>query len=116
MPSLDDANLKSPVGIFLSPHPPTPSLYRSLDPAESFDKADESKGTEKENEETDDKSFVKSPKSPRTRDQERERFVATPTDFAIDYGKHLSSGGSFDNSNGKAWSTLLFILLIPLRL
>jgi hypothetical protein len=28
--------------------------------------------------------------------------MTTPTDFAMDYGKHSNSGGSFDNSNGES--------------
>jgi hypothetical protein len=35
------------------------------------------------------------------RDLERERVVATPTDFALDFGKGLRPTGSFDASNGK---------------
>jgi hypothetical protein len=108
LPSLDDTNLKSPVSLFLSPHPPTPtpSAYRTLDGMGSFDKEDAPKekqtGSEKRTE--DDKAFARSPlpKSPKTRDQERERFVATPTDFALDYGKHPNSG-PFDTSNGTCY-------------
>jgi hypothetical protein len=40
-------------------------------------------------------------KSSKARDHDRERFVATPTDFAIDYGRGLQKTGSFDASNGK---------------
>jgi hypothetical protein len=106
LPSLDDTNLKSSVGLFLSPHLPTPSAYRTLDGMGSFDKEDAPKdkqaGSEKRTE--DDKALARSPvpKSPKTRDQERERFVATPTDFALDYGKHPNSG-PFDNSNGTCY-------------
>ena len=92
LPTLDDTGLKSPVGIFLSPHPPTPSTYRSIHETGSFDRPDSSR--------QDDKPYAKSPKSPNTRAQERDRFVATPTDFAMDYGKHPNSG-PFDSSNGK---------------
>ena len=35
------------------------------------------------------------------RDLERERVVATPTDFALDFGKGIRPTGSFDASNGK---------------
>jgi hypothetical protein len=103
---LDDANLKSPVGFILSPHPPTPSVDRTLDAMGSFEKEDAPKdkqaGSEKRTE--DDKAFARSPvpKSPKTRDQERERFVATPTDFSLDYGKHPYSG-PFDSSNGTCY-------------
>lgn len=37
----------------------------------------------------------------RARDQERERIVATPTDFSLDFGKGLRPTGSFDASNGE---------------
>ena len=47
---------------------------------------------------SEDKALSKSPK---TRDQERERFVATPTDFAMDYGKGHPNSASFDTSNGR---------------
>jgi hypothetical protein len=58
------------------------------------------KSEEKSNLEVDSKQSPKMPKSPRTpRREDRDRFVATPTDFATDYGKHPNSG-SFDNSNG----------------
>lgn len=40
-------------------------------------------------------------KSSKARENDRERFVATPTDFAIDYGRGLQKTGSFDASNGK---------------
>jgi hypothetical protein len=102
LPSLDDAALKSPVGIFLSPHPPTPTS-RSINEMGPFDngiKSEKPAGS----------------KSPKTRDLERERFVATPTDFAMDYGRHSSSGpGTFDTSNGKC-GIIFFCLAMKLAL
>jgi hypothetical protein len=93
LPSLDDAALKSPVGMFLSPHPPTPSNYRSLDEIDALAKQDDKPSSKQDN-----KPHVRSPK---TRDQERERFVATPTDFAMDYGKMHPNSSLFDTSNGE---------------
>lgn len=104
MPHLDDAALRSPGAFFLSPHPGTPS-YRPLHEAGSFDTAEL---TKKEKNDGDDSKPApmrspKTPKSPRTpRRDDRDRFVATPTDFATDYGKHPNSA-SFDNSNVLAW-------------
>jgi hypothetical protein len=40
------------------------------------------------------------------RDLERERVVATPTDFALDFGKGLRPTGSFDASNGKCCQSI----------
>jgi len=77
LPHLDDAALASPGGgLFLSPHP---SSGEAAVPARS----------------------PKTPRSPRTpkRESDRDRFLATPTDFATDYGKHPNSA-TFDSSNG----------------
>jgi hypothetical protein len=117
LPTLDDAALRSPgMGIFLSPHPPTPS-YRSLQQSDSFDKSSGVKEAKKPKSDeklpADAKQTSKTPMSPRTpkRDPERERFIATPTDFAMDYGKHPNSA-NFDTSNGELipfyspWSAL----------
>jgi hypothetical protein len=61
--------MQSPVpGLFLTPHPPTPAQYRTLD------------GSEK------DKGG-------------RERLLATPTDFTVDYGKSPKGG---DSANSKS--------------
>lgn len=121
LPNLDDAALRSPVGIFLSPHPPTP-LSRTLDESTSFDKHDELKETTRarksagsDKELADSKPSVRSPKTPRSprtpkRETDRERFVTTPTDFAMDYGKHPNSA-SFDTSNG-TWSKNRYFIVL----
>lgn len=106
LPVLDDDTLRSPGSFFLSPHPPTPSS-RILRASGSFDKLDLDRGKGNDD---DDKPAVrqpmrspKTPRSPRTpRRDDRDRFLTTPTDFAMDYGKHPHSG-SFDSSNVLAW-------------
>eukprot|EP00339_Tiarina_fusa_P000571 CAMPEP_0116999132 /NCGR_PEP_ID=MMETSP0472-20121206/1955_1 /TAXON_ID=693140 ORGANISM="Tiarina fusus, Strain LIS" /NCGR_SAMPLE_ID=MMETSP0472 /ASSEMBLY_ACC=CAM_ASM_000603 /LENGTH=969 /DNA_ID=CAMNT_0004698481 /DNA_START=187 /DNA_END=3096 /DNA_ORIENTATION=+ len=110
LPSLDDAALASPGGLFLSPHPATPS-YRGLPGSGSFDNGDDRDGRKpraKDPDENDSKEHnmltpTKTPRSPRTpRREDRDRFLATPTDFAMDYGKPPNSG-PFDSSNVLAW-------------
>lgn len=78
LPSLQDAGLSSPCGIFLSPCPPSPSAYATIAGEPKFQEEKSSKALE------------------------RERSVATPTDFAVDYCKHKHSE-SFDASNVLAW-------------
>ena len=96
LPSLDDAALKSPVGLFLSPHPQTPSKEEtSLKPPNRDDQKPSSKPDKRAEE---SRTLAKSPK---TRDQERERFVTTPTDFATDYGRGRPNSAGFDASNGE---------------
>mmetsp|Transcript_24319 Transcript_24319/g.59541 ORF Transcript_24319/g.59541 Transcript_24319/m.59541 type:complete len:919 (+) Transcript_24319:274-3030(+) len=106
LPNLDDATLRSPGGFFLSPQPGTPS-YRALQEAGSFDTTEMGKDSKKDKIDEDGKPAPmrspKTPKSPRTpRREDRDRFIATPTDFAADYGKHPNSS-SFDSSNVLAW-------------
>lgn len=106
LPNLDDATLRSPGAFFLSPQPGTPS-YRALQEAGSFDTTEMGKDPKKEKLDEDVKQAPmrspKTPKSPRTpRRDDRDRFIATPTDFAADYGKHPNSS-SFDSSNVLAW-------------
>uniref|UniRef100_A0A7S1VUZ6 AP2/ERF domain-containing protein n=1 Tax=Grammatophora oceanica TaxID=210454 RepID=A0A7S1VUZ6_9STRA len=86
LPSLQDAKLSSPCGIFLSPHLPSPSAYASIAANPSFD----NKSSRFEEE--------KSPKS-----QERARSVATPTDFSEDFGKAHKTSPSFDASHVLSW-------------
>jgi hypothetical protein len=81
LPSLRDAKLSSPCGIFLSPCPPSPSAYATI------------AGPLREEYEEE--------KSTKTKSEERERAVATPTDFAVDFGKGHQSSASFDASNGE---------------
>mmetsp|Transcript_2210 Transcript_2210/g.3491 ORF Transcript_2210/g.3491 Transcript_2210/m.3491 type:complete len:871 (+) Transcript_2210:262-2874(+) len=83
LPSLQDAKLSSPCGIFLSPCPPSPSAYATIAANPSFDT---------------DKGYEEEKKT-----QDRERAVATPTDFALDFGKGHQSSASFDASNVLAW-------------
>lgn len=108
LPSLDDATLKSPVGLFLSPHPPTPSTYRSEEEAALKPPSTENfKPVSKQEKRPDEsKSYAKSPK---TRDQERERFVTTPTDFAMDYGRGHPNSAGFDASNGTCLNVYVFL-------
>lgn len=72
----------------MSPFPPSPSAYTTIAVNPSFDDDYRIKRFEEE-------------KSPKTRDQERARSVATPTDFAVDFGKGHKSSPSFDASNGE---------------
>jgi hypothetical protein len=115
LPSLDDDALRSPGSFFLSPNTPTPSS-RSLKSGGSFDKLlPEKKNTSKEeNGKPAARQPMRSPKTPRSprtpRRDDRDRFLATPTDFATDYGKH-SNSESFDQSNGMLCVDLLCFLL-----
>jgi len=105
LPSLDDATLRSPGAFFLSPQPGTPS-YRALQEAGSFDTTDMTKDAKKEKMEDGKPAPMRSPKTPKSprtpRREDRDRFMATPTDFAADYGKHPNSA-IFDSSNVLAW-------------
>lgn len=96
LPSLDDPKLQSPVGIFLSPHPGTPS-YKSIE--DSFNKANDGK-EEKESDET--------MRTEKIRDYSKDNFASTPTDFTIDYGKGHQE---FDTSHGKKKLTDICYLL-----
>jgi AP2 domain len=93
---LDDTKLTSPGGLFLSPNPPTPYTLRK----DSFEekKRDDVDGN---NSRTGGGGDFEGKPSPRGGD--RERYVATPTDFALDYGKGHTVSGSFDTSNVLAW-------------
>lgn len=98
LPSLQEGAKLTPSGIFLSPGPPSPSAYAGLSSVPTFDKGNvEQKGRV----ETDAKPEEEKKLEARARDQERERAVATPTDFALDFGKGLRPTGSFDASNGE---------------
>lgn len=104
LPVLDDDALRSPGSFFLSPQPPTPSS-RMLRASGSFDTADLDKSKKpKDDEKQPSRQPMRSPKTPRSprtpRRDDRERFLTTPTDFTLDYGRHPHSG-SFDSSNGK---------------
>ena len=83
MSSLYEGTLQSPGNYFLSPNPPTPAR-ENLRSQGSFE--------EKKSDKDDCKP------SPRT---DREHIVATPTNFALDYGKQVTE--SFDTSNVLAW-------------
>lgn len=107
LPTLDDDALRSPGSFFLSPNTPSSRTSKSEGP---LDKA----LTEKENSVKEEdlkpaaRQVMRSPKTPRSprtpKRDDRERFLATPTDFATDYGKHTNSG-SFDQSNGMSSDT-----------
>jgi len=83
LPSLQDAKLSSPCGIFLSPCPPSPSAYATIVGPPKFQEEKSTKIS--------------------TESLERERAVATPTDFAVDFGKGHQHSASFDASNVLAW-------------
>ena len=83
LPSLRDAKLSSPCGIFLSPCPPSPSAYATIAGPLRVEYDEE--------------------KSTKSKSEERERAVATPTDFAVDFGKGHQSSASFDASNGELY-------------
>ena len=51
-------------------------------------------------------------KSPKSRDQERARAVATPTDFAVDFGRGHKSSPSFDASNGEYFSSTILSTVV----
>ena len=113
LPVLDDDTLRSPGSFFLSPHPPTPSS-RTLRSSSSFDKTevDREKSKTKDDEKPAARQPMRSPKTPTPRTpkrDDRDRFITTPTDFAVDYGKHPHSG-SFDSSNGKTFIAENFCL------
>ena len=104
LPSLDDDALRSPGSFFLSPTTPIPSS-RNMKSGESFDKslplkkmtANEVLGKPAARQPM---RSPKTPRSPRTpKRDDRDRLLATPTDFATDYGKNTISE-SFDQSNG----------------
>ncbi|GAX29432.1 hypothetical protein FisN_16Hh127 [Fistulifera solaris] len=82
LPSLEDLKIMSPGGpLFTAPTTPSKRNESSINSPASFE---EERKPEKQ--------------SP------RERCVQTPTDFAMDYGKHNPmSNGSFDTSNVLAW-------------
>lgn len=92
LPSLRDAKLSSPCGIFLSPCPPSPSAYATIagPPRTGFEEE----------------------KSSKAKSEERERALATPTDFAVDFGKGHQSSASFDGSNGESIVNLTYIFRI----
>lgn len=110
LPSLHDAKL-TPSGIFLSSSPPPPnnnsmagvSSVPTLD-ADDKKKAAISKKSGKKDASKlvaeEEKSAAAAAAAATARDLERERIVATPTDFAMDFGKGLRPTGSFDASNG----------------
>lgn len=104
LPILDDDALRSPGSFFLSPNPATPSS-RMLKSTDSFDKMETAKAstTTKSEMKQAIRQPMRSPKTPRSprtpRRDDRDRFLTTPTDFTMDYGKHPHSG-SFDSSNG----------------
>lgn len=100
LPTLDDDALGSPGAIFLSPTR-TPTYFDRKTAATAKDKSD-----------LDPVSAIvmpanstKAPLTPRTpkRDLDRDRFLATPTDFAFDYGKPASNGQLLESSNVLAW-------------
>eukprot|EP00934_Nitzschia_sp_Nitz4_P008641 Nitzschia sp. Nitz4//scaffold86_size83305//26487//29197//NITZ4_005253-RA/size83305-processed-gene-0.80-mRNA-1//1//CDS//3329559223//8631//frame0 len=100
LPLLDDDTLRSPGSFLLTPHPPTPSKHTR---ASSFDAADTDRAKyHKDDDKHHSRQPMRSPKTPRSprtpRREDRERFLTTPTDFSLDYGKHPHSG-SFDSSN-----------------
>eukprot|EP00521_Asterionellopsis_glacialis_P017153 CAMPEP_0195296550 /NCGR_PEP_ID=MMETSP0707-20130614/19672_1 /TAXON_ID=33640 /ORGANISM="Asterionellopsis glacialis, Strain CCMP134" /LENGTH=1126 /DNA_ID=CAMNT_0040358085 /DNA_START=428 /DNA_END=3808 /DNA_ORIENTATION=- len=104
LPQFHDAKLNSP-SLFLSPYSPNPL---GLTDGASFDRGGQ---TPKEEESKDDQDEGQHPaakyseeeKSSKTRDELRERSVATPTDFAVDFGKGHQVSSSFDASNVLAW-------------
>jgi hypothetical protein len=93
LPSLDDAKMSSPGGNFLSQSPPKQASYRTLHAGGSF----EEKKRDPDNRDYNDMDAKPSPR------RDRDRYVATPTDFALDYGKGHHVSGSFDTSNVLAW-------------
>ena len=92
LPSLKDAKISSPCGIFLSPYPPSPSAYATIAEGPSFDSEDKPMTP---------KQPTIDAKTAKERDHESERAMATPTDFSLDFGKEHRSTPSFDASNGK---------------
>jgi hypothetical protein len=112
LPSLHDAKLSSPCGIFLSPTPPSPSAS-SVPTLEKKEKKPEQKDSGEEKEEA--KPEVQEEKSAKALDQERERSVATPTDFPLDFGRGLRPTNSFDASNGKCYPVNAYLGYHSLR-
>lgn len=86
--------MSSPGGNFLAQTPK--ASYRTLLAGGSF----EEKKRDPDNRDYD--NFDAKP-SPRRDQRDRDRYVATPTDFALDYGKGHHVSGSFDTSNVLAW-------------
>jgi len=89
----------------LEPAPPSPSTYAGLSSVPTLGKreTDENKAASDGNKKDEAKTETQEERSAAARasDLERERAVATPTDFALDFGKGLRPTGSFDASNGK---------------
>lgn len=78
---------------------------------EKKEKKAEQKGDEKEEAQAQEQEQERAEKA---RDEQRERAVATPTDFAMDFGKGLRPVNSFDASNGKYHPTNeAFWVIIP---
>lgn len=101
LPSLQEAKLTSPSGIFLDPPAASTS---GVAPVPSLDTKETSTAPEPSKADDGDKKIaakIEAQDSQKARDQERERAVATPTDFALDFGKGLRQTNSFDASNGK---------------
>lgn len=103
LPSLHDAKL-TPSGIFLSPSPPPPNSTAGVSSVPTLDDKDKKKPAVQPKEDSkpaaqDEKAAAAA--TAKARDLERERVVATPTDFSLDFGKGLRPTGSFDASNGK---------------
>eukprot|EP00536_Pseudo-nitzschia_multiseries_P015413 jgi/Psemu1/42459/gm1.42459_g len=101
LPTLDDDALGSPGAIFLSPTR-TPTY---------FDKKTSGAVT-KGKSDLDSVSGIsitansaRAPLTPRTpkRDLDRDRLLATPTDFAFDYGKTPNGSNFLESSNVLAW-------------
>jgi hypothetical protein len=104
LPSLHDAKLSSPCGIFLSSTPPSPSAYASTSSVPTLEKKEKRpEQTDGGEEKEEAKPEVQEEKSAKALDQERERSVATPTDFVLDFGRGLRPTNSFDASNGKCY-------------
>lgn len=94
--------MTSPGGMFLSPNPPTPYMLRK----DSFEEKKGDDHSDGNNNRTGGDGGFEGNHKPSPRGGcggDRERYVATPTDFALDYGKGHTVSGSFDTSNVLAW-------------
>eukprot|EP00537_Pseudo-nitzschia_pungens_P015636 CAMPEP_0172412822 /NCGR_PEP_ID=MMETSP1061-20121228/78103_1 /TAXON_ID=37318 /ORGANISM="Pseudo-nitzschia pungens, Strain cf. pungens" /LENGTH=953 /DNA_ID=CAMNT_0013149069 /DNA_START=123 /DNA_END=2984 /DNA_ORIENTATION=- len=101
LPTLDDDALGSPGAIFLSPTRTPTYLDKKTSVAVTKGKSD----LDSVSGICMSASSMRAPLTPRTpkRELDRDRLLATPTDFAIDYGKASSGSSLLESSNVLAW-------------
>jgi len=102
LPILDDDALGSPSALFLSPTRTPTSFYEKFYKSSAKCKGD-LESVSGISITANSAKTVLTPRTPK-RDIDRDRLLATPTDFAFDYGKASSNGGSLlESSSVLAW-------------